>query len=259
VSDPLDAGAVDRSLQGRWGRPLELLQTTGSTNDVALAWALRGAPEGATVVAEHQTAGRGRRGRSWTSPAGTNLLFSVVLRPDGPSAGLGLLATAAGLATSEGIESLVGLRCGLKWPNDVTIEGRKVAGILVETRVSSSVATVAVVGIGINVGWHPKDVAEAPGTTSIVAHGRAAARHELLAAVLARLETLYELSRDPEGAEGLAARAAARSDLLGRRVRVRRGDGTALEGTATALLASGALEIDGRGISSVEVDRVRPA
>src|SRR5919109_1429219 len=141
----LSRARLDRLLTGRFGKPYMLHATTGSTNDDALAWAARGAPEGALVAAEHQTAGRGRWDRRWLSRPGASLLFSVLLRPERPASALGLLTTAAGVAVAEGIEEACGLPCGLRWPNDVTAGGRKLAGVLVETRLRAGTVTGAAV------------------------------------------------------------------------------------------------------------------
>ena len=262
----LSRARLDRLLTGRFGKPYMLHATTGSTNDDALAWAARGAPEGALVAAEHQTAGRGRWDRRWLSRPGASLLFSVLLRPERPASALGLLTTAAGVAVAEGIEEACGLRCGLRWPNDVTAGGRKLAGVLVETRLRAGTVTVAVVGVGINVDWPaadlPPEIAER--ATSIASElgrsGRPSSldRAGLLAAVLGRLEDLYGVLGSP----GLLDRATQRSELLGQRVRVRRADGGTIEGTALRLVPSGALEIGGAGapvaVESGEIEWLRP-
>ena len=151
ASDALTADAVATAASARLGRPCRVLPKVGSTQDEALRWAKKGAPEGALVVAEEQTAGRGRRGRPWLSPGGRSLYVSVVLRPRLSPAEASVLATAAGLAVAEAVESVHHLPTGLKWPNDVVVDGRKIAGILVEATVG--VEFVAVVGVGVNVSW----------------------------------------------------------------------------------------------------------
>jgi BirA family biotin operon repressor/biotin-[acetyl-CoA-carboxylase] ligase len=246
-------------LRGRFGRPYRLLEVTGSTNSDALSWAAAGAPEGAVVAADHQTAGRGRGGRAWASRPGAALLFSVLLRPRRPVGELGLLTTAVGVATAEAVEEVAAIRCGLKWPNDVTVGGRKLAGILTETHLEGSVAAVAVAGVGINVAWRREDMpAEVAGrATSTAAEGATVDRSELLAALLVRLEKLYPYACNPETRPRVVERAAARSDVVGRRVRLRRLDGEVLEGEATALLPSGALAVDGRPVTAGEIEWVR--
>jgi BirA family biotin operon repressor/biotin-[acetyl-CoA-carboxylase] ligase len=131
------------------GRPLVHYRQCGSTNDVAKTLAGQGAPHGTVVAAYEQTAGRGRQGRHWVAPPGSALLCSTIVRPLREHHRLAPLA--AGLAVSETCEELAGVRCQIKWPNDVWIDGRKVAGILVEARPDASVdASWAVIGIGLN-------------------------------------------------------------------------------------------------------------
>src|SRR5680860_1413471 len=138
MTSDLSAARIEGALRGRWGRPLRFFEEIESTNSEALEWAEEGAPEGAAVVADHQSAGRGRLGRTWLSEPGAVLPLSVVLRPRLPPDRFGLLSAAAGVATAEAIAEVSGLSCRLKWPNDVTISGRQVAGILHESRVSTA-------------------------------------------------------------------------------------------------------------------------
>ncbi len=138
--------------------PFRLLvcESVESTNDEVRILAQAGAADGLIVLAEHQTAGRGRRGAAWFSPAGESLALSILLRPEEPKALWPRLALAAGLAVAEAVESF-GPPAGIKWPNDVWINQRKVAGILVEAG-----ADFAVVGIGLNINTtlFPPEVAE---------------------------------------------------------------------------------------------------
>jgi BirA family biotin operon repressor/biotin-[acetyl-CoA-carboxylase] ligase len=129
----------------RFGRPHLHLRTTDSTNERARALAERGAPDGTVVTASEQTAGRGRRGRVWSAPPDGALLYSAILRPLGPEHGL--LPLSVPLAACAAIESVAPLECQVKWPNDVWIDQRKVAGILIEARPPEW----AVIGVGINV------------------------------------------------------------------------------------------------------------
>lgn len=246
----LDGVVLRDVLTGRFGHPLRVFQSLGSTNAEALAWATSGAPEGALVLADHQTAGRGRWDRTWVSAPGMLLQFSLVLRPHLDVEQLGLLTTALGVACAEGIEKASGLPVTIKWPNDVTIQGRKLAGMLVETMTKSRRVEVAVCGVGINCGWRDEDlpVEIAQRATSISAAvaklGGAQAtpgREVVLAAVLAHLEETYALL-EFEPAR-LVTRAAHRSELLGGRVRARFPDGSSLDGTAERLLADGSLQL----------------
>lgn len=161
--------------------PFRLLirESTESTNDEVRTLAQAGAPEGLVVLAERQTAGRGRRGAAWFSPAGESLAFSILLRPEEPKALWPRLALAAGLAVAEAVE-VFGGQAGIKWPNDVWIGQRKVAGILVEAG-----SNFAVVGIGLNVNTtgFPAEVLEIA-TSMKMEISRNLCRAEVLAAVI---------------------------------------------------------------------------
>jgi BirA family biotin operon repressor/biotin-[acetyl-CoA-carboxylase] ligase len=132
-------------------RLFRFAQRTGSTNDIARQWALDSAPAGSVVVAEEQTAGRGRFGRSWSAPAGSALLFSVILRPDGPLSYLPRLTMAGAVAVVEALTELAPGQVSLKWPNDVLLAGRKVAGVLPEAIWDGERLGAVVLGIGLNV------------------------------------------------------------------------------------------------------------
>ncbi len=161
--------------------PFRLLirESAGSTNDEIRNLALAGAPDGLILMAERQTAGRGRRGSAWFSPAGESLAFSILLRPTEPKSLWPRLALAAGLSVAEAVES-IGLPAEIKWPNDVWIRGKKVAGILVEAG-----ADFAIVGIGLNVttSEFPPEVAGIATSLRLEA-GRDPSRPEVLAAIL---------------------------------------------------------------------------
>lgn len=134
---------------------LERLGTVASTNDTIADRMRDGAPHGTAVYADAQTAGRGRRGRRWFSPPGHNLYLSVGLRVPGVRAHVGRLPLAAGVAVAELLAADAGLRPGLKWPNDVRVEGRKIAGILCEGVSHPGLEDVVVVGIGLNLNTPP--------------------------------------------------------------------------------------------------------
>lgn len=256
--------AIDAALRGRFGRPLRYLESVGSTNDEALHWAIEGAPEGAVVATDHQTAGRGRWGRTWSSKPGLLLQSSTVLRPDLGVADAGVITTCVGVACARAIEEVCGVEVGLKWPNDVTIDGKKVAGILVESRVDErSVIEIAIAGVGINVNW---DVAEMPAeireraTSLSVVTGKVCDRVELLAALMFALETVYGPVKANLRDE-VIAEAVLRSDVLGRAVTIRFLDGSVLTGRASGLDSTGALKLETpEGLRTVhvgEIERLR--
>jgi BirA family biotin operon repressor/biotin-[acetyl-CoA-carboxylase] ligase len=186
VSDSLAPEAVGPRLRGRFGRPYEHVGSTPSTQLLLTP----NAPEGALVVAEEQTAGRGRLGRRWFAPAGTSVLCSLQLRPDAPTERLPELTGVAARACAETIAALTGLEPALKFPNDVLVGGRKVAGILAEARDGR-----VVLGIGINVNVLADDLpadVDRPATSLLVETGRELDRAELLAELLERLERRYD-------------------------------------------------------------------
>jgi BirA family transcriptional regulator, biotin operon repressor / biotin---[acetyl-CoA-carboxylase] ligase len=173
-------------LRGRLGRPYRFVERTASTQRLLAA----DDPEGAVAVADEQTEGRGRLGRQWLAPAGTSLLVSVLLRPNVQPARLPELSLVAGRACAEAIAEVAGIETEVKFPNDVLVGGRKVAGILAEASEGR-----VVLGIGVNVnqaaGELPPD-ARTPATSLLLETGREVGRAALLVALLERLERRYD-------------------------------------------------------------------
>jgi BirA family biotin operon repressor/biotin-[acetyl-CoA-carboxylase] ligase len=239
----LNASAIQAALTTRiLGQRLMVLPRTGSTNDVAKSLASRGAPEGTVVVADEQTAGRGRLDRRWLAPPGTCLLFSVLFRPQLEPLQANRLTMLCSLAAADAIYTLAGLRVGLKWPNDLIVgtrTWRKLAGVLTETGLVGSRLDFAVVGIGINVNVGPAALPGlAPDATSILAETeRETDRTALLAVLLAGVEERYARMRAGESPH---AEWAARLATLGRQVEVTTPQGT-LTGVADAVDEDGAL------------------
>ncbi len=226
MSEPLHAQNVLHRLTGlRFGHPVYLYQAIGSTNDEARRLAQGRAPEGLLVVAETQTAGRGRAGRRWITPPGSALAFSLVLRPAVSAAQAVRLTMLAGLAVCEAIEQVADVPATLKWPNDILVAGQKTAGILVESigqpADSQQSLDFAVVGIGINVDAAPPaaDV-DFPATALSAQAGRPLDRLILLRAILQRMEARYPAVAAPDAA-ALYHDWAARLVWLGERVVVR--------------------------------------
>ena len=212
--------AVRPLLRGSFGEPYLYATETASTQDVL---AESGHPHGAVAVAEHQTAGRGRSGRRWDDAPSTALLFSVLLRPPA-EAPLPQLSLVTGLVVATAIESETGLGAQVKWPNDVLVDGCKVAGILLEAS-----GSVVVCGIGINVNQEACDLpprTRLPATSLRTAAGRAFDRGALLAAVLAELEHRYDTWL-VGGLAGQLDDLERRNALNGRHVRVDDRAGTA--------------------------------
>lgn len=252
------------------GRPHRVLASTGSTNEVALAWAAEGAksaPDGSLVVADEQTEGRGRWGRSWASSPGKALMFSLVLRPKGLAPQrLGLLTAVMGVACAEAIGDLGPLAPTMKWPNDVSIRGRKVVGILFETQLLGSEVGVAVAGVGVNTHWSLEEIPDElqeSATSLAVELEEPPGRGEVLAAILDRFEPLYRGVVDGAGVDALLRRADELSELKGEPVEVTWRDGRVARGTAGSITATGALEVEIDGsvqeVDVAEVTRVRNA
>ena len=266
MKDDLGPVAINSALQGAFGTPFRFQETTGSTNADALEWARRGAPHGAVVVAGQQTAGRGRWGRSWRSEPGRSLLFSVILRPPPASANVGLLMTVLGLACVDAFERLDDLAVRLKWPNDVIVSGRKVAGILVESHGTLGIDAV-VAGVGVNVDWPadllPPDIrATATSLMTELSPDELPTRADLLALILVAIETGYARWLDPSSWDGIIERANTVSAVVGRRVTIGYAGGGTTAGTAVGIRADGRLELAQEGrtvaIDAGEIVQIRP-
>ena len=165
-----------------------------STNAVAKALAGQGAPEGTLVVTEEQIAGRGRRGRSWVSPAGANLLFSVLLRPPMEGDRVFVLTMVLALAGVKAVQKVAAVEAMIKWPNDLYVGPKKLAGVLTEFAVRGKQVDWVVPGMGINVAWRP-DAPEqggVPATSLLEETGQRVSRNELLIELLTEFEGLYK-------------------------------------------------------------------
>ena len=175
------------------GQKIVYFESIGSTNEVAKGLADEGAPEGTLVIAEEQTAGKGRLGRRWIAPAGTGLLFSLLLYPDLTLEEVPRLTMLASLAAAEAIESATGLPVRFKWPNDILIRGRKAGGVLTEVGVTGKRLDYVVMGIGLNVNWTPSLVPELAGKATSLSEelGREVSRLGLLQRLLIYMEGGY--------------------------------------------------------------------
>ena len=208
-----------------------------STNRYALDASRAGEPPGLVVVADHQRAGRGRRGRAWTAPAGSSLLVSMLLEPPPTPDQLHLLTMATSLALVDAVRDVAGFEAALKWPNDVVVGDRKLAGLLAEADVQGGTVRNVVVGIGCNVTWPalPPELAATATACSLEA-GRSVDRGALLDALLSRLTRRLDTLAD------VATAYRARLDTLGRTVRVELASGQ-LDGVATDVDQSGRLVV----------------
>jgi BirA family biotin operon repressor/biotin-[acetyl-CoA-carboxylase] ligase len=226
-----------------FGRTLHHEEEVGSTSDVAHRLSLEGAEHGETVIAEHQTAGRGRRGRTWVSPPGKNLYLSIILRPELPPQRAPELTFVAALAVAETLaEANVPAR--IKWPNDLEVEGKKIAGILTELHAEPDRVHAVIVGIGVNLNLEEKDLPpelRPIATSARIVRGAPVPRALFTAALLARLEHWYDRHAE-EGFEPICDRWRELTSTLDRAVRVKTG-GREFEGIAQDVDESGALMV----------------
>ena len=227
-------------MSAAWGRPLVRLGVCTSTNEVARWLAAAGLPEGTAVIAHTQERGRGRQGRAWSSPPG-GLWCSFVLRPPVRTA-WGRLSLASSVATAEAIEQIVGVRAAIRWPNDVVVGGRKVAGVLLE-----AAAAAVVAGIGINANVAADDLPEALRDRAGSLHelrGRAVPLEALFDALRSRLAHWYVVWRnDTDGDAGTIIDAwSTRDATRGRHLEVQIG-ADHVTGVAEGVDGSGALRV----------------
>ncbi len=240
------------------GQTLHCSPELPSTNDRARELADAGAAHGEVVIAESQTAGRGRRGRTWSSPAGRNLYLSVVLRPSLPPQRAPELTLVASVAACEACRK-AGVDTGIKWPNDLLVGGRKVAGILTELSAEADAVHWVVLGLGVNLNSGPEDFPEdlrEVATSLAIERGQPVPRALFAAALLSELEQWLDLHA-AEGFDPIRAAWRDRSVTLGREVRVD-GDGGEISGIAEDIDSSGALLVRGAaGLSRVVAGDVR--
>jgi BirA family transcriptional regulator, biotin operon repressor / biotin---[acetyl-CoA-carboxylase] ligase len=228
------------------GRDIHVFQETTSTNDVAARLARGGTEEGAVVFAESQTKGRGRMGRTWISPAGKGLWFTVLLRPDMPPQGTTQLTVAAATALCRAVTLQTGLTPEIKWPNDVLIRGRKIAGILTEMRAELDRVQDLLLGIGMNVNQEAEDFPEPlrqTATSLRIQMGQKVNRAELAVAILRELDRDYQAVVEGQF-KRLAEQWEERCTTLGRQVAIRFGD-RVIRGRAESLDDDGALLVRG--------------
>lgn len=220
--------------------PVVRLATVPSTQAVAFDLARRGAVDRTVVVADHQTAGRGRRGRAWVDEPGASLLASILLRPSLPVARWPLYGFTTAVAVAEALRAATGLDARLKWPNDVLVDGRKIAGVLLESRGGEP---VLVIGVGVNVSQRrfPADLAGLA-TSVALAGGRPVDREAVLTAVLEAFDH-WRARLEQEGFEPVRTRWSELSETLGRRVQVGEASGRAvgLDPDGALVLADGAV------------------
>jgi BirA family biotin operon repressor/biotin-[acetyl-CoA-carboxylase] ligase len=248
-----EAPFTERSIRSglvtrRIGNALHLFEVVDSTNDVAMALAARGAPEGTVVIADAQRRGRGRMGRGWASPRGLGLYLSVILRPPIPPQEAPAMTLMGAVAVADAIERTHGLAAGVKWPNDLIVRGRKVAGILGEMTAEASRLHHVILGIGINVNQAEVDFeGELRQTASSlrIEVGHPVNRAAMVQALCEDLDRWYERFLS-DGLPSILECFRGRCVTLGRVVVARSGD-QEVRGVALEVDGGGALEIRGAG------------
>ncbi|MDI6791077.1 MAG: biotin--[acetyl-CoA-carboxylase] ligase [Thermodesulfobacteriota bacterium] len=241
--DPIDITSLKNRLRSAcFGQgEIHYLPTTGSTNNVARDLAEKSAPEGTIVIAESQTKGRGRLDRTWYSPPGTGLYFSIVLRPQLDPYDLPKITLLAGIAVAESIEETTGLHPLIKWPNDLLLEGKKVAGILTELY-GDITSPYVILGIGINVHTRREEFLpelQEIATSLTMVGGQNISRANLMQAILTHLGGWYEIFKKGVFQPILDA-WRKRCVIIGAHVKILSGE-KELEGTVVDVDVGGAL------------------
>lgn len=247
--EPLNPDAIRAEVitPGSLWRRVDVVAETGSTNTDLAARTRAGEPSGTVLIAEHQTAARGRLGRTWTAPAGTSIGLSMLVRPEEVSAERWTwLPLVAGIAVSESLQRAAKIPAELKWPNDVLVRDRKICGILAE-RIDSADATLpagCVIGIGINIGLSADEL-PVPTATSLRLQPDAApvSRDRMIITVLNAFALLYRQWQGATDDTALAAAYLARCGTIGRRVRVMLAGEPDVVGDAEAIDTAGRLVV----------------
>lgn len=246
----ISSASLRRELRTEFiGQNILYYPVVSSTMDVAKQALRDGAAEGTIVIADRQTAGRGRLGRKWLSPPDSSILLSIILYPKLEQ--LPRLNMAACLAVAQSIEKVTGLKPGVKWPNDVLIGGKKVSGVLIESDVQRDVVSYAIVGIALNVNLDPSSIPEISETATSLKQvlGREVSRLRMLKSLLGEFEQLYQALRRGEAIDREWRR---RLETLGKEVKVKCGE-TVQEGCAESVDDDGNLLLRCRDGSLVTI------
>lgn len=242
---PLRAAALTQALEPDGWR-VEVVPSVGSTNELVGARAVAGEPAGLVVVAEVQTAGRGRLDRRWTSPPRAGLTLSVLLRPDLPPERLRWVPLYGGVAVARALREQTGVDAVLKWPNDVLVGGRKVCGLLAEVPAPGAV----VLGIGLNVSTTRPEL-PVGGATSLALEGATTVDRDTLLRALLRSLSAVLAEAAPDAYRALCA-------TLGTRVRLELPGGGQVRGVAETVDDDGRLVVDGRAYTAGDVVHLQP-
>jgi BirA family transcriptional regulator, biotin operon repressor / biotin---[acetyl-CoA-carboxylase] ligase len=231
--------------KGVFGKKVVYEATVKSTQEIAHSRAREGADEGTIVIADEQTGGRGRMGRQWQSPSGTGIWMSLILRPKIPLQKSPQLTLLIAVAVSKAIEKVTGIEASIKWPNDLLINGKKVAGILTELQAEADSIHSVIVGIGINVNQGSEHFSEEISniaTSLAIEGGKTFKRAELVGAILSEVETLY-MNYLESGFGMIKLLWEARAFSLGKRITARSVSGT-ITGYAKGITDEGVLVLE---------------
>ncbi|MCX6121739.1 MAG: biotin--[acetyl-CoA-carboxylase] ligase [Ignavibacteriales bacterium] len=226
-----------------FGRKLFVYDSIDSTNACAKTLANRGAEEGTVVIADHQTAGRGRFGRTWNAESGSSLLFSVIVRPTFSTDKIGLLPFFAAAGIALAVETVTGLQCECKWPNDVLLNKRKCCGILMESNLQKNNLDYVIIGIGLNVN-QKKFLDDLDGKATSLSNecGNEFDRRSVFCQIMSWLESLYyNVSRG--NFNNVLMEWKARATLFGKRITLAQATAV-IEGTAINLAPDGGLVVE---------------
>jgi len=242
MKQSLDKELILEGLQDTiFSRNFLLYKSIGSTNTAAKELAITGAPEGILVLAEEQTSGKGRMDRRWLSRGGENLIFTILLRPTLKADNIFLLTMILAISTIDAVKEMAGLDILIKWPNDLYVDGKKLAGILTEFSIKDGTVEYVIIGQGLNVGWMPQETEGIPyPATSILAEtGLTVSRNDLLISILKRFEKTYRQAL-AGNKEDLHTRWNKLSLVIGRDVEIISPD-EIIRGKAIAIDHDGAL------------------
>jgi BirA family biotin operon repressor/biotin-[acetyl-CoA-carboxylase] ligase len=244
----LTVEGIKKSLTTRFiGADIYIFDAIDSTNDYAHKLAKEGAKEGTIVLSESQTKGKGRLGRTWFSPPGANIYLSVILRPQMPTSQITLITFASAIAVAKSIRDIANLDADIKWPNDILIRGKKVAGILSEMGAEKDKVKFAIVGIGINVNLDKKDIPLElidKATSTKIESNSLIDRTNLICRVIENLEEWYNLF-ERKGINDIIKEWKSLAITIGRDVKVQSGN-SFVEGRAVDIDENGALLIKDR-------------
>ncbi len=245
---------IESLLDTEWaGSNIVYYDETGSTNEQARMLAYNGEPHGTLVVADRQTSGKGRRGRSWDSPAGVGIWMSLILRPDISAVSASMLTLVMAMAAAKGIKKVTGIECLIKWPNDLVVNKKKVCGILTEMSTEFSDIRYIIIGVGINVNQTGFDDELAGTATSLfIESGKSYRRSEIIAATMKAFEEYYAKFIETSDMSALKDEYNGILVNCGREVCVLDPSGS-FRGTALGISDKGGLlvQADGGGMSEV--------